>query len=126
MTKRKRYKVRDSEATKRQLVEAVEAILLEQGFAGLRTNNIARWIGKDKNLIRYYFGGLNNLLRTFIEEKDYWPPFLERYNHLGQSCHNELRDVFISMMQENFQAFDGNKEMQQYDTPYLLDNFLLN
>lgn len=99
--------------TKRQLMDAVEAILLEQGFGGLRTNNIARWIGKDKNLIRYYFGGLNNLLKTYIEEKDYWPPFLERYNELGQSSPNELRDVFIEMMQEDFLAFHGNGEMQQ-------------
>ncbi|GEM_PF-87532 len=113
MTRRRRHKVRDSEQTKRQLLDAVEAILLEQGFGGLRTNNIARWIGKDKNLIRYYFSGLNNLLKTYIAEKDYWPPFLERYNQLGQSCPDELRNVFIEMMQEDFITFQGNREMQQ-------------
>jgi len=105
--------VRDSEETKRKLLAAVEGILLREGFAGLKTNRIAREIGKDKNLIRYYFGGLNNLLKTYIATKDYWPPFLERYQVIGQSNPKELKEAFICMMQENLDTFLGNQEMQR-------------
>src|SRR5690606_27539954 len=106
-------KVRDSERTKRVLLDAVAAILLEQGLSGRRTNNIARWIGKDKKRIRNYSGGLNHLLKTYAAEKDSGPPFLERYNQLGQACPNELRDVFVEMMTADLTAFQNNREMQQ-------------
>lgn len=113
MTRRRRHKVRDSEETKRQLLAAVENLLLRDGFTGLKTNRIAREIGKDKNLIRYYYGGLNNLLKTFIATKDYWVPFLERYQLIGQSNPKELKEAFISMMQENFNTFLSNGDMQR-------------
>lgn len=97
----------------RVLLDAVETVLLEQGFAGLHTNEIARQAGKDKNLIRYYFGSLNGLLKAYIVEKDYWLPFLERYQRLAEARPGQLRDAFIDMMQEDLRAFATNREMQQ-------------
>ena len=65
-------------------------ILTEQGFSAIRTNNIARLLGKDKNLIRYHFGSLNGLLKTYIQDKDYWKPFFERFRFSDQPDAKEI------------------------------------
>lgn len=113
VTKRKLVKVRDSDVTQRDLLDAVGRILSEQGFRGLKTNEIARHIGKDKNLIRYYFENLEGLEKAYIAEKDYWPPFFERFRISPGSSREEIAAMFTELMQENFRFFLSNPEMQQ-------------
>ncbi|WP_090995815.1 TetR/AcrR family transcriptional regulator [Pedobacter insulae] len=88
-------------------------ILIEQGFSAIRTNNIARLLGKDKNLIRYHFGSLNGLLKTYIQDKDYWRPFFERFRFSDNPDAKEIEELFIGLMQENFKVFSANEEMQK-------------
>jgi len=113
VTKKKTVKVRDSDVTQRDLLDAVGRILSEQGFRGLKTNEIARHVGKDKNLIRYYFENLEGLEKAYIAEKDYWPPFFERFKIGGDSTLDEVKNMFTELMQENFRFFLANPEMQQ-------------
>jgi AcrR family transcriptional regulator len=113
VTKRKLVKVRDGEQTQKELLEAVGRILSEQGFRGLKTNEIARHVGKDKNLVRYYFENLAGLEKAYINEKDYWPPFFERFRIDGTSTKADIEKLFTELMQENFRFFLGNPEMQQ-------------
>src|SRR5690606_7979269 len=112
-TPRKKYKIRDREATMKALLEAVGTILREVGFAGLRTTAIARHVGKDKNIIRYHFGGLGQLLAEYVRGKDYWPPFFERFRPQEPVSAREMEAVFTELMQENFRHFLGDREMQR-------------
>jgi AcrR family transcriptional regulator len=113
LTRRRKHRVRDPDATRRKILEAVGIILTEQGFASVKTNKIARLLGKDKNLIRYHFGSLNGLLKTYITEKDYWKPFFERFRFSENPDEKEIRDLFVGLMQENFKLFSESIEMQK-------------
>lgn len=113
MTKRRLNKIRDADATKRKFLDAVGTILTEQGFSAIRTNNIARLLGKDKNLIRYHFGSLNGLLKSYIQDKDYWKPFFERFRFSDNPDAREIETLFVGLMQENFRVFSASEEMQK-------------
>lgn len=94
-------------------MDAIGTILSEQGFSAIRTNNIARLLGKDKNLIRYHFGSLNGLLKSYIQDKDYWKPFFERFRFSDNPDAKEIETLFIKLMQENFEVFSASEEMQK-------------
>jgi len=113
MTRKKQHKIRDPDRMKRQLIDAIGEILEKQGFTGLRVNNIARHLDRDKNLVRYYFGNIQNLKKAFIMEKDYWPPFFERFQLTDQHSRTEVKRLFIELMRENYRFFKGHKEMQK-------------
>lgn len=114
MTKsRRKGRIRDAEATKAQLLEAVSEIMKESGHTHLKVMKIARRIGKDKNLIRYYYNSLANLQKLYIREKDYWHPFFERFRLDGDVKEEEVRTLFVELMQENFKFFWDNPEMQR-------------
>ncbi|HEY9002816.1 MAG TPA: TetR/AcrR family transcriptional regulator [Mucilaginibacter sp.] len=113
MTRKKQHKIRDPDRMKRQLIDAIGEILEKQGFTGLRVNNIARHLDRDKNLIRYYFGNIQNLKKAFIMEKDYWPPFFERFKLTDQPSRLEVKCLFIELMRENYRFFKDHKEMQK-------------
>jgi len=113
VTKRKVIKVRDAEQTQQDLLEAVGKIMGDKGFRDLSVKNITNLIGKDKNMLRYYFNSLEELEKAYIDEKDYWPPFFKRFN-LGLSPEKDkVENMFTELMQENFRYFFANMEMQQ-------------
>lgn len=85
----------------------------EKGFPGLKTGVITRFIGKDKNLIRYHFQGLAGLQKAYIREKDYWPPFFERFSLSSEVTALEAERLFIELMKENLRFFHGDLEMQK-------------
>lgn len=58
--------------TEQKLLNAVERLLLEQGFPAVGVNAVARAAGCDKVLIYRYFGGFDGLLERFAEERDLW------------------------------------------------------
>lgn len=112
-TKRKRHKIRDPDQTRRRLIEAIGEILQNTGYTGLRVNAIARYLGRDKNLVRYYFDSLVNLQKAYIMEKDYWPPFFERFQPGKGAGREEIKTLFMELMQENYRFFNANREMQK-------------
>jgi AcrR family transcriptional regulator len=58
--------------TEQRLLEAVAALLLEQGYPAVGINSVARRAGCDKVLIYRYFGGLDELLLAFAETTTLW------------------------------------------------------
>lgn len=111
-TPRRRIRIRDKEATMKQFIDAIGAILREEGFNGLKVNKIARRTGKDKTLITRYFTDLAGLQRAYIMEKDYWIPIFERFVLTDVDGVAEIKETFITLMQENFDFFSSNSEMQ--------------
>ncbi|BCS95016.1 TetR family transcriptional regulator [Desulfoluna limicola] len=75
--KKRGGKPRNSEATRRSLIEAVGHVLAEKGFGGLGVNAVARQAGVDKVLIYRYFEGLPGLMKAFGQEGDFWPGLRE-------------------------------------------------
>ena len=64
--------VRNKEATKQRLIDAISALLRKNGFKALGINAIAREAGVDKVLIYRYFGGLSELLDAYAQDSDFW------------------------------------------------------
>ncbi len=93
---------------KRRLINAIGEILEQTGYTGLRVNAIARHLGRDKNLVRYYFDSLANLKKAYIMEKDYWPPFFERFQLDQPPEREKVKQLFIDLMRENYLFFKGN------------------
>lgn len=113
VTKKKQHKIRDPDQTRKRLIEAVGEILEETGYTGLKVNAIARHLGRDKNLVRYYFDSLANLKKAYILEKDYWPPFFERFQLDKPPDRENVKTLFTELMQENYLFFKDNREMQR-------------
>lgn len=58
--------------TEEKILQAVEQILLKDGFPAIGINSIARQAGCDKVLIYRYFSGLDGLLLAFAETNELW------------------------------------------------------
>ena len=58
--------------TEQRILQAVQTLLLEEGFPAVGINAIARTAGCDKVLIYRYFNGFDGLLQRFAEGHDLW------------------------------------------------------
>jgi AcrR family transcriptional regulator len=64
---------RNSQQTRKKIIDAVGRLLARSGFRNLGINAVAREADVDKVLIYRYFGGMPDLLRAYAEEGDFWP-----------------------------------------------------
>jgi len=74
---------------------------------------ITRRTGKSKSIISYHYKNLNELLKTYIHQKDYWPPFFERFQLNAEPGEEELQAMFTQLMQDNLNLFRDTPEMQK-------------
>ena len=63
---------RNRPLTEARILDAVEFLLLEQGYPVVGINAIAKQAGCDKVLIYRYFGGFEGLLQRFAESRILW------------------------------------------------------
>lgn len=106
-------KRRDKEETIRKLIAAVGRILREKGHPGIGVNKVALEAGVSKPMIYEYFGGLNNLLKTYIRQKDYWLPYFEQLETSEGVSPEALKALYIHILQEQLRYFHQEKEMQK-------------
>jgi hypothetical protein len=111
-TPRKKIKIRDKEATIARLIEMVGVILRENGYRWLNPSEIQKKLGRNRRQVYAYFLNMNNLLSTYLREKDYWLPYFERFQPHQDAGAEELKNMFVHMMQENLSFFKDDKEMQ--------------
>jgi len=94
--------LRNREATRARLIQAVGTLLAREGFTGLGVNAVAREAGVDKVLIYRYFGGMSELMASFGREGDFWPSIKELaggdIEAFGQQSVNEQ----LSQLAKNF------------------------
>ncbi len=103
-----------NEADKRsRLIRAVGETLKEEGYQGLGLNRIALRAGVSKPMVYRYFGGLNGLLKAYIEKMDGWLPYFESLDLPASPTTEELKACLIKMLQDQFLYFHREKEMQQ-------------
>jgi len=113
MTRKKQHKIRDPDKTRRLLIEAVGEVLEKFGHTGLGVNAIARHLGRDKNLVRYYFSNIQNLKKAYILDKDYWLKFFDQFQLDQEPDRETIKRLFIELMQETYDYFKEHKEMQK-------------
>jgi len=101
-------KAQQSEATKQKLLKAVGTILAEEGFTGLKVENISRVSGVDKKLIYFHFGDPNGLYTEFLKSEDFW--FTKVYNDLPTVFNKEIAKAVLT---KQFNTIHGNKLLNQ-------------
>jgi len=101
-------KAQQSEATKQKLLQAVGTILAEEGFTGLKVENISRVAGVDKKLIYFHFGDPNGLYSEFLKSKDFW--FTKVYDNMPVDFTKEIAQ---SVLTKQFETIHGNKLLNQ-------------
>lgn len=65
-------RARDAGATRQHIAATAVQVLTEKGFTGFGVNAVAAAAGVDKQLIYYYFGGLDGLIRYLGSELNFW------------------------------------------------------
>ncbi|MCF8104415.1 MAG: TetR/AcrR family transcriptional regulator [Desulfohalobiaceae bacterium] len=65
--------MRNAEATRKLLIQAVGSLLARKGFTAIGVNALAREAKVDKVLIYRYFDGLPGLIQAFGREGGFWP-----------------------------------------------------
>lgn len=107
-------KQRDSQRTKIKLFNAVGEILRIEGFSGLGVNNIARYADVDKKLIYRYFTGPQELIESYILEKDYWS---RSHHKISESLKSDLndhgRELISDLLEGQFNYFFQDHELQK-------------
>jgi AcrR family transcriptional regulator len=76
---------KNREKTRASILAAVGKLLARDGFRDLGINAIAREAGVDKVLIYRYFGGMEDLLKAYAAEGDFWPSSAEIMAAVRQS-----------------------------------------
>lgn len=69
--------MRDRQATRKKILDAVGSLLAAEGFRSFGINAVARQAQVDKVLIYRYFGGMPDLLRAYAMAGTYWPTIEE-------------------------------------------------
>ncbi len=103
--------MKNKENTKRKLLDAVGVIIKRDGFNGLGVNKVAKLAGVSKILIYRYFGNFDQLVKSYVAEKNFWtnnqvePPGSE---HPAFS----MREHIGTLLKERFHHFYNHCEME--------------
>ena len=104
----------DREKTKQKLIAAVGKILVKEGYHKIKINKIETVAGVSKKLIYRYFGDLNGLIKTYLEQKDFWNIELQKNKKIPKTPPQPLEiDELFSVLKSNFDFFERSTEMQK-------------
>lgn len=106
--------LREKSRTMHRLVMAVGEVIQKQGYSGLNISNISKKAGVDRKLVYTYFGSLDNLIETYIRQKDYWntkaKDVIER---LSQDPRPIDADKMTSLLQGQFETILADRSLQK-------------
>ncbi|MBB1597604.1 TetR/AcrR family transcriptional regulator [Achromobacter sp. UMC46] len=100
------------ENTERQILQALEAQILETGMGGVGINAIAKRAGVSKELIYRYFDGMPGLMLAWMQEQDFWtrnPGLLGA----GESSQRTPGELVLSMLRAQIDALAGNETLRE-------------
>jgi AcrR family transcriptional regulator len=72
---------RNRTRTAEKFINAVHAILMEEGYGALGINAVAQRAGANKVLLYRYFGSLEGLLEQYVDRMDPFPNLIEAIEH---------------------------------------------
>ncbi len=109
--------VRNKERTKANLITALGKILKKNGFSGLSARSVADEAKVDRRLIYDYFGGLEGLVREYLNNKDYWNIKSDDVNGLIENAREDAgKTLAYKVLEEQFNSLIGNEEMRRIIT----------
>uniref|UniRef100_UPI004047EF63 TetR/AcrR family transcriptional regulator n=1 Tax=Mariniflexile sp. TaxID=1979402 RepID=UPI004047EF63 len=113
---RKKYKgeVNDKERSKQKLINAVGEVLKIKGYKGLTATNIAKEAGLSRRLITIYFDSVDDLVETYVRNKDYWTSATGRVEEMmNEKGSTDTKKMIDNILQNQLDYFYNNSEMQK-------------
>jgi len=115
--------VRNKERTKLNLLSALGKILKKNGFSGISITSVADEAKVDRRLIYDYFGGLEGMVKEYLNSHDYWKMNPEEIDGIVQACQADAgKGVAYSVLENQFDSLINNEEMRRIITWGLIDN----
>lgn len=106
--------LRDKSRTMARMVAAVGKVIQKRGYPGLTAPNIATAAGVDKKLVWTYFGGVNNLIEEYIQQKDFWKFAAKAYiDNLLKTPEEMGRAEINNLLQIQFDTLTKDKALQK-------------
>ena len=113
---RKKYKgeINDKERSKQKLINAVGKVLKTKGYQGLTATNIAKSAGLSRRLITIYFDSVDDLVETYVRNKDYWTAASGKVEEMMKANESgDLKKRIDAILQNQLDYFYNNTEMQK-------------
>ncbi|MCT2561776.1 TetR/AcrR family transcriptional regulator [Chryseobacterium herbae] len=106
--------LREKARTMKRLIAAVGKVLQKYSYPGLTVINIAKEAGLNRKLIYTYFGSLDNLIETYISEKDFWKSGAKKMiEGLVQDPDNLGSSEMNALLQAQFDTLLKDKALQK-------------
>jgi AcrR family transcriptional regulator len=109
--------IRNKERTKKKVIDALGNILDKDGFSGLNISKVADKAGVDRRLIYDYFGGLEGVVKEYLNAKDYWKINEEDVEGIIVLNKHDFGKAFaLDMLEKTFDSLMENAEMRRIIT----------
>jgi AcrR family transcriptional regulator len=106
--------IRDKDRTKLKLLNAVGGILKKNGFSGLNVTNVAEKAGVNRKLIYAYFGTMENLVKEYLNSRDYWSVSLDHIEEIVEESKKDFgKHTAYALIEQQFDALMANEEMRR-------------
>jgi AcrR family transcriptional regulator len=106
--------IRDKERTKLKLLIAVGSILKRESFTGLTVTNVAKKANVNRKLIYEYFGGMENLVKEYLNSRDYWKVNLNELHELIEESKKDFgQHAAYEFLEKQFDGLMANEEMRR-------------
>ncbi|WP_316833012.1 TetR/AcrR family transcriptional regulator [Pedobacter aquatilis] len=106
--------IRDKDRTKTRLLQSVGSILEKDGFTGLSITNVAKIAAVDRKLIYEYYGTLDNLVKAYLNERDYWRINLAQVDQIVAMSKTDYgKQVAYELLENQFNSLLTNAEMRK-------------
>lgn len=97
-----------------KLIAAVGEVVQESGYQGLGVNRVAKIAKVNKELIYRYFDSFENLIESYVREKDHWNRFHEKLiENVAHSQKDYKQDFSFSILENHFNAILDSPEVQE-------------
>lgn len=106
--------INDKERSKQKLINAVGNVLKIKGYSGLTATNISKAAGLSRRLITTYFNSVDDLVETYVRNKDYWTEASGNVSKIiEQNQGRNNKEVIDYLLQNQLDYFFNSKEMQK-------------
>lgn len=105
--------IRDKERTKDKFLTAVGLILKEEGFTGLNITKVATKANVDRKLIYEYFGGLEGLVKDYLNSRDYWSSNAEYTQEIIEKSKDDFgQQMLCSLLEKQLDSLIDDEELR--------------
>ena len=106
--------IRDKSRTMSNMIDAVGRVLKREGYQGLTISNITKEAGVDRRLISFYFGDVDNLITTFLQQNDYWQnKGKEQIQTLVEALPSMDKTAVTSLLQGQFNTLNEHEILRK-------------